>query len=89
MIYVDKLFHRPSKNPQAFNVGKKYNHMWCHLWADDAQELTNFAVMLGLKKEWFQQKGKFLHYDIVPSFRKKAIENGAIEVSLSKWLKTS
>ncbi len=65
MIYVDKPIH-PWR-------GKK----WCHLVADDLNELHEFAHRLGLKKEWFQNHRIQTHYDITEAKRKQAITNGA------------
>jgi len=68
MIYVDSAI-----NPWK---GKK----WCHLVADDIQELHDFAVKLGLKREWFQNHRIQPHYDITVSKREKAIKLGAISI---------
>lgn len=87
MVYVDQLFQTESKNKQAFNVGKRHRHMWCHMWADNIKELMTFAKKIGLKPEWLQnESGRFPHFDLVPTYRNKAISYGAIEISLKKWL---
>lgn len=69
MIYVDELIH-PWR-------GKK----WCHLMADDTNELHTFAQSIGLKPEWFQSHAVQPHYDIVESYRIKAIAKGAVEIT--------
>lgn len=69
MIYVDNPIH-PWR-------GK----LWCHLVADDIQELHDFARRLGLKKEWFQDHRIQPHYDITEAKRKQAIANGAKAIS--------
>jgi hypothetical protein len=68
MIYVDRPIH-PWK-------GKK----WCHLVADDLQELHDFATKLGLKREWFQSHRIQPHYDITEAKREQAIKLGAIAI---------
>ena len=67
-IYVD-VFLR---------YGKK---KWCHMTADSLEELHDMADKIGLKKEWFQNKSQ-PHYDIVPSKRFLAVDNGAIEITV-------
>ena len=68
MIYVDRL--RPAK--------WKYKKA-SHLFSDTSnQELHDFAYgQLGLKKWYFQNKGKYPHYDLSPSMQKKAMRWGA------------
>jgi hypothetical protein len=71
-VYVDKLTAcLPTKN-------WKYDK-YCHLIADTLEELHIFAQSIGLKREWFQEKS-YPHYDITIGIRRKAIQNGAIEV---------
>lgn len=79
MIYVDDLLPWGKivkyQNAQASFVGKRHNHMWCHMFADkaDCEELHEFAAKLGLKRSWFQGN----HYDLVPSKRELALKLGA------------
>src|SRR4028119_2254637 len=86
MLYVDKLF-------QALPTGtaKKHGKMWCHLWPAEAtpknlQELHEVALAIGLKRSYFQNRPGFPHYDLTPSKRKLAIEQGAIEKNLPEWI---
>jgi hypothetical protein len=54
----------------------------CHLIAaGDLEELHAFAKKLGLRREWFQGRASWPHYDLTPSKRAKALALGAIEVS--------
>lgn len=68
-VYVDPARH-------AFR-----NMIMCHLWADDPEELHEFAARLGLRRSWFQQppKASWCHYDISKSKRVQAVRLGAIE----------
>ena len=50
---------------------------WCHLVADTLEELHAFAARLGLRRDWFQHKTLYPHYDITLSVRLKAVELGA------------
>jgi hypothetical protein len=50
----------------------------CHMTADTLDELHAMARQLGLKPEWFQD-GRFPHYDVSESKRKRAVQLGAIE----------
>jgi hypothetical protein len=89
MVYVDKLFVLPSKDKQAYRAGTRNGHQWCHMWADNTEELMKFATSIGLKPEWFQSSGKLQHFDLVPSKRRRAIANGAIETDLKQWWKSN
>lgn len=55
----------------------------CHMWSDTSvRELVDFAVKMGLKKNWIQKsRVGWVHYDLVESYRNKAIENGATAVT--------
>lgn len=83
--YVDPLFVFPSREPHAFRTGKKYGHQWSHLWADSPAELHSMAAAIGMRREWFQDKPGFPHYDLVPPRREQALFLGAIEMRLSDW----
>ncbi|NOT47903.1 MAG: DUF4031 domain-containing protein [Acidobacteria bacterium] len=52
----------------------------CHLIADSVDELMEFAVSIGLRREWFQPKSS-PHFDLTAAGRKVAVEHGAIEIS--------
>lgn len=69
MIYVDQPIHTWR------------NKKWCHLIADDLDELHSFAAKLGLKREWFQNHTIQPHYDITASKREQAIKLGAKSIS--------
>lgn len=68
-VYVDQPIH-PWR-------GK----LWCHLVADDLNELHAFAAKLGLKREWFQNHKIQPHYDITAAKREKAIKLGANSIT--------
>lgn len=55
---------------------------WSHLVADTPDELHRAAARLGLRREWAQDKGRTLHYDLPERLRTRAIEGG-IAVSIS------
>lgn len=71
-VYVDKTFEW--SGPHGFN-------RWCHMIADDLDELHAMARRLGMKQEWFQDKPNFPHYDLLPSSRSKAVKYGAVELN--------
>ena len=75
MVFVDKVFFWPGKGS------------WCHMWADTAEELHEFAAKLGLKRDWFQDHRMLKHYDILPERRECAIKMGAKVESLRNYLK--
>lgn len=75
-IYVDEI--RTYEHTQL-----PYKN-WCHMAVDgDIEHLHAFAHKLGLKREWFQDKPKAPHYDLVPSKRAESIKLGAVPVESS------
>lgn len=85
-VYVDKLRTVIPKGAQAQKAGKRWSKKWCHLWADNLYELLDFAKKIGLKKEWLQSHALIEHFDLVPSFREKAIKKGAKELSFKEYM---
>ena len=53
---------------------------WCHLLADDVDELHRFAAQLGIKRTSFQcaPKSTTPHYDLTGYERARAIRLGAV-----------
>jgi Protein of unknown function (DUF4031) len=47
---------------------------WSHLVADTPDELHDAAAKLGLRREWAQDKGRTLHYDLPEHLRLRALE---------------
>ncbi len=85
-IYVDPLFRMESRDPQAFRVGARHGHLWAHLWCDGpVNELHKFAKRIGLRREWFQDKDGFPHYDLVPPRWRSAVRKGAVVMSLRDY----
>jgi hypothetical protein len=85
MIYVDEVNYWPGK---VTAPAQRHGRLWCHLWCDagDEEVLHGLAKKIGLKREWYQQRARFNHYDLVPSKRGLAIQAGAKPVPLGKWL---
>jgi hypothetical protein len=52
---------------------------WSHLVAETAEELHLAAERLGLRREWAQDKGRLLHYDLPEHLRARALELGLAE----------
>ncbi len=50
---------------------------WCHLVADTLAELHDFADRLGLRRDWFQERASYPHYDITLLLRDRAVQMGA------------
>jgi hypothetical protein len=46
---------------------------WSHLVADTPEELHEAAEQLGLRREWAQDRGRTLHYDLPEEWRERAI----------------
>jgi len=53
---------------------------WCHLLADDTDELHRFAARLGIKRTSYQgpPKTSTPHYDLTAYERRQAIARGAV-----------
>jgi hypothetical protein len=58
----------------------RHGRMWCHLLADDIDELHRFAALLGLHRVSYQGPPKTSnpHYDLTSFERQRAIAWGAI-----------
>ena len=70
MVYVDPLTNRGSKF-------KNRPVMTCHLFADDKDDLLDFAGDIGLSKnKEVNQKG-LCHFNLTPEKRDLAIKKGA------------
>ena len=56
---------------------------WCHLLADDTDELHRFAARLGIKRSSFQcaPKATTPHYDLTAYERSRAVALGALACS--------
>ena len=55
----------------------------CHMFSDTStNELVDFAVKIGLKKQWLQKSRiGWIHFDLVKSKRIRAIEKGATVIT--------
>lgn len=80
-VYVDPLFTMQARGSQAFAVGQRNGHRWCHLFADTTSELREFARKIGLDPKWVQTRGEIVHYDLTPDRRERAVKAGARELS--------
>lgn len=56
--------------------------MMCHMIADNVSELHDFAMVLGLKRMWFQDSppASFPHYDVAKGVSERAVLMGAKRV---------
>jgi len=75
VAYEDETTGRAARH---FGRGKESCHL---IAAGELEELHAFAKKLGLRREWFQGRASWPHYDLTPSKRAKAVALGAIEVS--------
>ena len=85
MIYVDNVTDYPQG--MIARPVKRHGCRWCHLFGTDLEELHLFAKGIGLRKEWFQDKPGFPHYDITPVKRNMALLRGAVAKSLINYLR--
>lgn len=87
MIYVDELV---TYDPQQViePAARRCGTQWCHLWCDPGEEeaLHAFAARIGLRRAWYQHKGKRVpHYDLTPGRRLKAVRAGARIIRLRQY----
>jgi len=69
---------------------KKKNRLWYFMTSNESlEELKEFARKLGLRREWLKTEGNLPRFEIVPSFRARAIQMGAIPASVKELLKAS
>ncbi|MEY2514210.1 MAG: hypothetical protein QOJ89_1568 [bacterium] len=65
-------------------IWERHDRRWCHLLADDPDELHAFAARLGIERRRFQSRPNrpwIDHYDIDEPRRRAAIAGGAIELT--------
>jgi hypothetical protein len=64
-------------------IWKWADKLWCHLLADEIEELHGFAAQLGIKRSSYQgpPKTSAPHYDITGLERDRAVRLGALECS--------
>ena len=75
-VYVDQMINN------LWKLRGKYVKN-CHMFSDTStEELIDFAVKIGLKKQWIQKSRiGWIHFDLVENRRKRAIENGATAIT--------
>jgi len=81
-VYVDAIFYCHPRDPAV----ARYGNAWCHLWADDVEELNAFAKRMSLNPSWFQDRAKFPHFDLTARMRERAIVFGAVETTWKVWI---
>jgi hypothetical protein len=65
-------------------IWERWERRWCHLLADEEDELHALATAIGCKRERFQSRPRrpwVDHYDIDEERRAQAVQAGAIELS--------
>ena len=55
---------------------------FCHLLADEREELHEMAARLGMPRRFFQDHPWRWHYDLPAHLRPEAVRFGAVEVEL-------
>ena len=71
--YVDSLLAYP-------NAGLRFTE-FCHLLADDRDELHEMADRLGMPRRFFQDHPWRWHYDLPAPLRDQAVRYGAREIT--------
>lgn len=75
-VYIDKFMGGLVKGTKWEGGG--------HLLTSDLDELHEFALDIGLRREWFQDT-TFPHYDLTRNKRTKAIQHGAVRIRLGEF----
>ena len=78
-VYVDRLIDYTGRTDWP----KWRRKWWCHMTADSETELRAFGARLGLNPSWIEYPTDpaRVHFNVQSSFRTKAIELGAIEIT--------
>lgn len=69
-VYIDDMYR--------YRMGQFRRMKMSHMIADTEDELHQMASKIGMHRRWYQGD----HYDVSLGNRRKAIELGAVEVSL-------
>lgn len=58
---------------------------WCHMYADDLDELHEMAHRIGMRRTWFQAcpPHSMPHYDLTKSRRSVALKAGVVEKEIA------
>ena len=74
-VYVD--------NMSDTQMGKLGRMKMSHMIADTHEELMDIAAKIGLQSRWIQKAGTPQeHFDVSLSAKRKAIENGAVQITM-------
>lgn len=80
-VYVDAPWVY-AREPAGYVGRSRTCILWGHMIADTPEELHAMALRIGLHTTWVQvSKHGALHYDLVPSKRRLAIQYGAMALS--------
>lgn len=71
-VYVDSM--------KDYGASGRLSGEWCHMWADTTEELHEMAGLIGMKRQWFQNRPRFPHYDLRKSKRDATVMLGAEEI---------
>lgn len=52
--------------------------------ANNLDALHAMARKIGLRRDWFQHKDSFAHYDVTANKRRQALEAGAIAIEIGE-----
>lgn len=73
-VYVDDM-------STSANAERGSSH-WFHLTSDSTEELTAFAVKLGLLASWIQFPGTWKErFNLTENMRQRALNHGAVEIT--------
>lgn len=77
-VYVDDAYIPAAVS----NHGRLHRSRWCHLMADDVDELLAFGKTIGLQPAWLQRSRSGVHFDVTEAKRRQAVAAGAVEISV-------
>ena len=78
-VYVDAM--RPCLKSKLW----PWSHA-CHMFADSKEELIEFALKIGLKRHYLQNRPGFIHFDLTFGMRAAAIRAGAQPLTDKEFL---
>lgn len=85
-IYMDppRKYPKAAINPRAKFCGDTWSHLWCDPGHEEA--LHALAKSLELRRDWFQNKPGFPHYDLTVGKYWQAVKLKVPVKELREWL---
>lgn len=81
-VFVDSLQRRGT-----WRLGPSCHMLPESLSAGSLAELHAMADAIGMRREWFQDRSRWPHYDLTATRRGRAVNAGCVEIRTSEWIR--